>query len=189
MASRAVTVFCGSRSGQDPKWAKIARECGKELVRRDFALVFGGGGDGLMGEIARAVIEANGTSVGIIPEGLLAIEPAEKNVTELLVVDSMHTRKRCMSQRADAFLVLPGGIGTFEEFFECWTWHQIGLHHKPIALLNAHNYYSPLLTFLDQGLREGFIRPDHHRFVQVVSTVQEAFDYLDQACSAPSKPS
>lgn len=190
MADKTVTVFCGSRSGSDPKWAEVAQQCGQELVRRNFALVFGGGANGLMGVIARAVVDAKGWSTGIIPEGLLAIEPAMSDLTELVIVDSMHTRKLLMSQRADAFLVLPGGIGTFEEFFETWTWRQIGLHRKPIVLLNVYDYYTPLLGFLDRGRQEGFIRTQHHDYLQVATSIKEAFDLLAQACPAePVKPS
>jgi uncharacterized protein (TIGR00730 family) len=182
MATRTLTVFCGSRPGVDPKWVAIAEEVGREMVQRDMALVFGGGGNGLMGALAGAVIEAGGKSTGVIPESLLAIEPAMEGLTELFVVDSMHTRKFIMSERADAFLVLPGGIGTFEEFFEIWTWHQIGLHNKPTVLFNAFDYYTPLLRFLDQGMREGFIRPEHHCHLRVATSVREALDGVVLPC-------
>jgi hypothetical protein len=179
---KTVTVFCGSRSGHDPKWEAIATACGRELVRRDMRLVFGGGCNGLMGAIAKSVIDAKGQSTGIIPESLLAFEPAQEGLTELFVVDSMHTRKLLMSERADAFLVLPGGIGTFEEFFETWTWHQIGLHQKPIVLLNAFDYYTPLLDFLKKGMDAGFIHAKHHCYVRVATTVADAFDLLTTPC-------
>lgn len=179
---KTVTVFCGSRSGHDPKWEEIATQCGAELVHRGLRLVFGGGCNGLMGAIAKSVIAAKGQSTGIIPESLLAFEPAQEGLTELFVVDSMHTRKLLMSERADAFLVLPGGIGTFEEFFETWTWHQIGLHNKPIVLLNAFDYYTPLLGFLEQGMNHGFINPGHHCYVRVATSVTQAFDLLSEPC-------
>ncbi|MEN9760103.1 MAG: hypothetical protein RL676_1254 [Pseudomonadota bacterium] len=182
MAINAVTVFCGSRAGDDPKWADIAAQCGRRMAQQQLALVFGGGCNGLMGAIARAVIEHNGKATGIIPESLLSFEPAMDGLTELFIVDSMHTRKLFMSERADAFLVLPGGIGTFEEFFETWTWRQIGLHQKPIVLLNAFEYYTPLLRFLDQGMQHGFIRSDHRCHVRVATQVDEAFELLTQPC-------
>jgi uncharacterized protein (TIGR00730 family) len=182
-AITTITVFCGSRSGHDPRWEQVANECGNEMVRRDLRLVFGGGCNGLMGAIARSVIAAKGKSTGIIPESLLAFEPAQEGLTELFVVDSMHTRKLLMSERADAFLILPGGIGTFEEFFETWTWHQIGLHNKPIVLLNVFDYYTPLLEFLQHGVDAGFINTKHHCYLRVATTVSEAFDLLIRPCA------
>lgn len=182
MAINAVTVYCGSRPGKDPRWVEIAAQCGQVLAQHNLGLVFGGGCNGLMGAIAGSALKANAKVTGIIPESLLAFEPAMDGLTELFIVDSMHTRKLFMFERADAFLVLPGGIGTFEEFFEIWTWHQIGLHTKPIVLLNAFDYYTPLLTFLDQGRDFGFIRPEHHCHVRVATTVDEAFALLLQPC-------
>lgn len=182
MPVKTVTVFCGSRPGHDPKWVALAAEVGREMVQRDMALVFGGGSNGLMGAVAGAVVEAGGKSTGVIPESLLAIEPALEGLTELFVVDSMHTRKFIMSERADAFLVLPGGIGTFEEFFEIWTWHQIGLHNKPIVLFNAFDYYTPLLGFLQQAMHEGFVRPEHHCHLRVATSVREALDGVLVPC-------
>ena len=175
---KSVTVFCGSRSGKDPRWELIARQCGEGLAQRGLALVFGGGCCGLMGAIAQAVIDAGGKTTGVIPESLLSIEPAKEGLTELFVVDSMHTRKFIMSERADAFLVLPGGIGTFEEFFETWTWRQLGLHAKPIVLLNAFDYYTPMLEFLASGAEAGFIRAEHRDHIRVANTVAEAFTLL-----------
>jgi uncharacterized protein (TIGR00730 family) len=186
-AIKTITVFCGSRSGHDPKWERVAADCGAEMVRRDLRLVFGGGCNGLMGAIARSVTAAKGKSTGIIPESLLAFEPAQEGLTELFVVDSMHTRKLLMSERADAFLVLPGGIGTFEEFFETWTWHQIGLHNKPIVLLNSFDYYTPMLEFLRHGVDSGFINAKHHCYVRVATTVSQAFDLLSQPCEPPDE--
>ena len=185
MTIKAVTVFCGSRSGHDPRWEALARQCGAELARRGLALVFGGGCNGLMGAIAQAVMDGGGKTTGVIPENLLAFEPAKEGLTELFIVDSMHTRKFIMSERADAFMVLPGGIGTFEEFFEIWTWHQIGLHNKPMVLLNGHGYYTPLLNFLEQGVQAGFIRAEHHCHLRIASTVDEAFRLLLEPCVEP----
>ena len=185
---KSVTVFCGSRSGKDPRWELIARQCGEGLAQRGMALVFGGGCCGLMGAVAQAVIDAGGKSTGVIPESLLSIEPAKEGLTELFVVDSMHTRKFIMSERADAFLVLPGGIGTFEEFFETWTWHQIGLHSKPIVLFNLDDYYTPLLQFLRQAMDCGFLNSRHHDHLRVATTVEQAFDLLTLPYEIPPSP-
>lgn len=181
-APKAVTVYCGSRGGHDPKWTELAKACGREMARRGIALVFGGGCNGLMGAVASGVIEGQGKSTGVIPENLLVFEPAMQGLTELIIVDSMHTRKSIMFERGDAFLVLPGGIGTFEEFFETWTWHQLGLHHKPIVLLNAHGYYTTLLAFLQQGLDEGFIKPEHHCHLRIADSVDQALELLANPC-------
>jgi uncharacterized protein (TIGR00730 family) len=185
---KAVTVYCGSRNGHDPKWVALAQDCGREMVRRGLGLVFGGGRYGLMGAIARSVIDAKGKSTGIIPESLLSFEPAMEELTELFIVDSMHTRKALMAERADAFLVLPGGIGTFEEFFEIWTWHQLGFHDKPIVLFNAYDYYTPLLRFLDQAVASGFLMASHHCHLRVATEVSQAFDLLEMPCAAPQSP-
>ncbi len=175
---KTVTVYCGSRNGHDPKWISMATQCGDALARNGLAMVFGGGRNGLMGATARAVLDAGGKATGIIPETLLAVEPAMEELTELFVVDSMHTRKLLMSEKADAFLVLPGGIGTFEEFFEIWTWFQIGLHKKPIVLLNAFEYYAPLLKFLQHAVDLGFFGPHHHQHLRVARDADHAIELL-----------
>ena len=176
--SRTVTVYCGSRPGHDPQWMAMAAQCGAALARNGFSMVFGGGRNGLMGASARAALEAGGKVTGIIPESLLAVEPAMEDLTELFVVDSMHTRKLLMSEKADAFLVLPGGIGTFEEFFEIWTWFQIGLHKKPIVLVNAFGYYDPLLQFLQHAVDHGFFGSHHHQHVRVAHDAGSAMQCL-----------
>ncbi|NBW00711.1 MAG: TIGR00730 family Rossman fold protein [Betaproteobacteria bacterium] len=174
----SVTVFCGARSGADARWERLACEVGAGLAQRGLALVFGGGRNGLMGAVAQAVIDGGGKTTGVIPESLLSIEPAKDGLTELFIVDSMHTRKFMMSERADAFLVLPGGIGTLEEFFETWTWRQLGLHAKPIVLLNAFDYYTPMLKFLAAGAEAGFIRAEHRDHISVATTVSDALKLL-----------
>jgi uncharacterized protein (TIGR00730 family) len=184
---KAVAVYCGSRDGHDPKWAAIAQACGQAMVQRELALVFGGGRYGLMGAIARAVIDAKGISTGVIPESLLSTEPAMEELTELFIVDSMHTRKALMAERADAFLVLPGGVGTFEEFFEVWTWHQLGFHNKPIVLLNAFDYYTPLLEFLDHAQQSGFLSKAHYCHLRVATDVNTALDLIQAPCPEPDR--
>ena len=175
---KSVTVFCGARSGGDARWEQLAREVGAGLAQLGIGLVFGGGRNGLMGAVAQAAIDGGAKTTGVIPESLLSIEPAKDGLTELFIVDSMHTRKFMMSERADAFLVLPGGIGTLEEFFETWTWRQLGLHAKPIVLLNAFDYYTPMLAFLEAGAEAGFIRAEHRDHIRVATTVAEALRLL-----------
>ncbi len=177
---KTVTVYCGSRTGHDPKWLALASQVGTELGKNGIAMVFGGGRNGMMGKTARAALDAQGRVTGIIPETLLAVEPAMEDLTELFVVDSMHTRKLLMSEKADGFLVLPGGIGTLEEFFEIWTWFQIGLHKKPIVLLNAYDYYSPLLRFLQHAVDLGFFGAHHHMHLRVAKTARDAVALLQE---------
>lgn len=160
-ALHSVCVFCGSQPGARPDYVEAARELGGLLARRGLRLIYGGGHVGLMGAVADAALGAGGQAVGVIPEHLMQPEVAHQGLTELLVVDSMHTRKREMAARADAFVVLPGGYGTFEEMFEMVTWLQLQLHSKPIGLLNVEGYYDALLDFLRHAAAEGFIRPQH----------------------------
>ena len=153
----SVCVYCGSRTGETPAFVEVAREVGKWIGANQGQLVYGGGNNGLMGVVADATLESGGRVVGVIPKALVEREFAKLDCTELHVVDSMHDRKRMMAERADAFLALPGGIGTFEELFEVWTWRQLGYHDKPIGLLNAGDYYGPLLTFLRSSVAHGFM--------------------------------
>ncbi len=153
----SVCVYCGSRTGETPEFVAVARAVGRWIGVNEGQLVYGGGNNGLMGVVADATLEAGGRVVGVIPEALVEREFAKLDCTELHVVDSMHDRKRMMAERADAFLALPGGIGTFEELFEVWTWRQLGYHDKPIGLLNALDYYTPLLAFLRSSVSHGFM--------------------------------
>jgi len=154
-----VCVYCGSRDGVDPAYAAVAQAVGTWIGAHQGQLVYGGGGNGLMGRVARATRAAGGRVVGIIPEALRSIENLQTDCDETHVVQTMHERKRMMAERADAFLALPGGIGTFEEFFEVWTWRQLGYHDKPIGLLNQAGYYDGLLGFLKTGVEQGFMNP------------------------------
>jgi len=144
----SVCVYCGARSGDEPAFAENAQQVGDWIGRHGGQLIYGGGSHGLMGIVADATLAAGGTVVGIIPQALVDKEFAHNRCTELHVVDTMHERKRMMAERADAFIALPGGIGTFEEFFEVWTWRQLGYHNKPVGLLNLNGYYDGLLAFL-----------------------------------------
>lgn len=153
----SLCVYCGSRPGSNPAFAQTARAVGDWIGRHGGQLVYGGGHNGLMGLVADATLAAGGRVVGIIPKALVEREWAHKGCSELHVVDTMHERKRVMAERADAFLALPGGIGTFEEFFEVWTWRQLGYHDKPVGLLNMAGYYDALVAFLQSTVQQGFM--------------------------------
>ncbi len=153
----SLCVYCGSRPGTTPEFAQSAQTVGHWIGSHGGQLVYGGGNSGLMGIAAQATLEAGGSVVGIIPTALVEREWAKRNCTELHVVTTMHERKRMMAERADAFVALPGGIGTFEELFEVWTWRQLGYHDKPIGLLNVDGYYDGLLSFMASTVARGFM--------------------------------
>jgi len=153
----SLAVFCGSSSGNDPRHAEGARDFGRLLAEHGIAIVYGGGRVGLMGALADAALAAGGRVVGVIPEALVARELAHPGLSELRVVASMHERKATMAELADAFVALPGGIGTLEELFEVWTWGQLGLHRKACGLLDLHGYYTSLLRFLAEAHAAGFV--------------------------------
>ena len=152
----SVCVYCGSRPGVEPAYAEVAQQVGRWIAKHHGQLVYGGG-HGLMGLMADACLQAGGRVIGVIPKALVDKEWAHTGCTELYVVDTMHERKRIMAEHADAFLALPGGIGTFEEFFEVWTWRQLGYHDKPVGLLNLNGYYDSLLVFLNAAVKQGFM--------------------------------
>lgn len=156
-----ICVFCGSSEGLRPAYVDAARRMGVALARRRIGLVYGGGRTGLMGVVANTVLEEGGEVIGVIPHGLMVREVAHESVTELRIVDSMHERKSLMATLSDAFISLPGGMGTIEETCEMVTWAQLGIHVKPCALLNVDGYFDGMMTFFDHGVREGFIRPEH----------------------------
>ena len=164
---RSLCVFCGSSPGARPDYAATARLLGALLARRAVRLVYGGARVGLMRELADAVLHAGGEVTGVIPESLRAREVAHTDLRDLRIVGSMHERKALMSDLADGFLAIPGGAGTLEEFFEVWTWAQLGIHRKPCGLLNVHGYFDGLLTFLDHAVSERFLRLEHRAMVLV----------------------
>jgi uncharacterized protein (TIGR00730 family) len=182
---RSICVFCGSQSGVSPEYVAAARSLGALLAQRELTLIYGGGHVGMMGAVADAALGAGGKVVGVIPEHLMRPEIAHQGLTELLVVDSMHTRKRMMAERADAFVVLPGGFGTFEEMFEMITWAQLRLHVKPVGLLNVAGYFDHLLAFLRHGVAQGFIRAEHRDLYQVESGAAALIERL-QARAVPA---
>ncbi len=153
----SICVYCGSRNGVNPQWAEQAQAVGLWIAEHGGQLVYGGGRNGLMGIVADATLQAGGRVVGVIPKALVEKEFAHRGCTELHVVETMHERKRIMAERADAFVALPGGIGTLEEFFEVWTWRQLSYHNKPVGLLNHHGYYDGLLKFLQHSVTEQFL--------------------------------
>jgi uncharacterized protein (TIGR00730 family) len=154
---RSIAVFCGSHHGSDPRYEAAARAFGELLAREELALVYGGGHVGLMGVLADAALAAGGTVTGVIPRALWDREVGHHGLTELHVVETMHERKAMMASLADAFVALPGGLGTLEEVFEVWTWAQLGIHAKPIGFLDVAGFYTPLMEFLDRAAAEGFI--------------------------------
>jgi uncharacterized protein (TIGR00730 family) len=156
---RNICVYCGSGAGANPAFATAASEFGQALAENDIGLVFGGGGRGLMGEVARAALRHGGHVVGVIPRFLIGPEHALQEVDELVITESMHERKLQMFERSDAFVALPGGIGTLEEFVEQLTWNQIGQHNKPLVLANVLGYWDPLVALFDHMLGNAFIRP------------------------------
>lgn len=158
-AAFSVCVYCGSKPGINPAFVQAARSVGQWIGQHQGQLVYGGGNGGLMGEVAHATLAAGGRVVGIMPTALVEREFANSTCTELHIVEDMHQRKAMMANRADAFLALPGGIGTFEELFEAWTWQQLGYHDKPIGLLNVDGYYDGLLSFMATTVEQGFVGP------------------------------
>ena len=167
---RSIGVFCGSRHGRNPIYAEAARELGRLLAAQGIRLVYGGGHVGLMGEVADAVLAAGGEAIGVIPSLLIDQEVEHRGLTQLHEVGSMHERKALMEELADAFIVLPGGYGTLDETCEILTWAQLGLHRKPLGLINVGGYYDPLLAFVDRALDEDFINARSRSLLIVEST-------------------
>jgi uncharacterized protein (TIGR00730 family) len=174
----SVCVYCGSRNGNDPAYEAAARRIGTLIGERGWRLVYGGGRAGLMGVVADATLAAGGTAVGVIPHALMSRELGHAGLTELHVVDTMHQRKQMMAERAGAFLALPGGIGTFEELFEVWTWRQLGYHDQPIGLLNTAGYYDDLLAFLGKTVERGFLSTAQMDLLQVSDDAATLLDRL-----------
>jgi len=162
---KRICVFCGSSAGSKPEYRECAQQLGNELTRRKIGLVYGGGNVGLMGAIADSVLEAGGEAIGVIPEDLMAREIGHKWLSKLHIVHSMHERKALMADLSDAFIALPGGFGTLEEFCEVLTWSQLGLHAKPCGIVNVLGYYTPLLAMLDHAVQERFLKPQNRALV------------------------
>jgi uncharacterized protein (TIGR00730 family) len=180
-----VCVFCGSSIGTDPAYARVAADLGATLARDGRTLVYGGGDVGLMGVVADAALAAGGEVVGVIPDGLLVREVGHAALTELRVTASMHERKATMVELADSFVALPGGLGTFEELCEVLTWAQLGIHRKPVVVLDVEGFYDPLFALLDQAVEQGFVKAAHRALAVRVSSVAEALAACDRPAPAP----
>ena len=174
----SVCVYCGSRPGTEPIYAQAAQAVGRWIAKHHGQLVYGGGHNGLMGIMADACLEGGGRVIGVIPNALVEKEWAHTGCTELKVVANMHERKRIMAEHADAFLALPGGIGTFEEFFEVWTWRQLGYHDKPVGLLNLGGYYDSLLVFLESAVTQGFMNAQQMALIRTDSSANALLEKL-----------
>ena len=175
-----VCVFCGSRAGTDPAYEAQARTLGQQLAKRRIKLVYGAGSTGLMGALADANLAAGGQAVGVVPKFLVDREVAHDNLSERLVVRDMHTRKARMFQLADAFCVLPGGIGTLEEAFEMVTWKQLGRHHKPVVVANVAGYWNPLLATIEQTVARGFADEGSRDLWTVVDRVEDVIPTIEK---------
>ncbi len=177
---KRICVFLGSSEGLRPEYADVARQLGRELVRRNLGLVYGGADVGLMKILADTVLAEGGDVIGVIPKMLLEKEIAHQGLTELRIVDSMHERKAMMADLADGFIALPGGLGTFEEFFEVWTWSQLGLHAKPCGLLDVCGYFSHLMQFLDHAVGERFLRQENRDLLLWATAPTKLLDLFEK---------
>ncbi len=184
-----VCVFCGSRPGENPLFTTTARALGELLASRGIGVVYGGANIGVMGALAEGALAAGGEAIGVIPESLLRRELAHQALTELRVVGSMHERKAAMAELSDAFITMPGGIGTLEELFEVWTWAHLGIHAKPLGILNVDGFFDPLRQFIDALVADGFLVPESR---ELLITSQDAAELIgrliEAAASAPPAP-
>lgn len=178
---KALAVFCGSKKGADPAYQAAAVELGRQMVARNIALVFGGGRIGIMGILADAILAGGGEVIGVIPDFLMQLEVGNENVTELIQVGSMHERKATMFSRADAFAILPGGLGTLDECFEIITWKQLQLHSKPIVVLNVNGCWNAFGQLVDDVIAAGFAHPKAKDLFSVVDCVDDIFEAIDRA--------
>jgi uncharacterized protein (TIGR00730 family) len=183
---KKICVYCGSREGKREGYRVAAQRMGALLAHRGIGLVYGGGSIGLMGVVADAVLAGGGHVTGVIPEALAKREIMHAGAQEMFVVDSMHTRKAKMAVLSDALIAMPGGFGTFEEFFEMVTWAQIGIQEKPIGLLNIEGYYDPLLALVERGIEDGFIHTEHRDLFVSATTPEELLDKLERHANPPS---
>jgi len=182
--NKRICVFCGSAFGERPAYRAAAKEVGRLLAEKGIGLVYGGASVGLMGAVADAALSAGGEVIGVIPKSLVDRELAHPGLTKLHVVPTMHARKAMMAELSDAFLALPGGLGTFEEFFETWTWNILGLQRKAFGLLNTEGYYAPLIAALDHAEREGFIKRKYRALMHVADHPTDLVKRLIAAAAA-----
>ena len=184
---KRLAVYCGSSMGADPAFADVARALGEEMARRGIGLVYGGGHRGLMGVVADAVLAGGGEALGVIPQALVDLEVGHTGLTELHTVNSMHERKAKMTELTDAFVALPGGIGTFDELFEAWTWNALGYHAKPFALLNVNGFWDGMIGFLDHVTTSGFMSPARRAQLLVADRIGDVIDMLAEASGATER--
>lgn len=181
--SKSIAVFCASASGTNPIYMETARDFGRRIAEGNYGLVYGGASVGTMGALADAALAAGGKVMGVIPDVIMDLEIGHQGLTELHVVRTMHERKALMASRADAFVALPGGYGTLDEFVEVVTWAQLRIHSKPSVLVNVGGYYDGLLAFLDKAVEQGFIKPENRGLVKVARDVSEALEMVEREWS------
>jgi uncharacterized protein (TIGR00730 family) len=184
---KRLAVYCGSAPGSSPVFAEATRATAAAMLGRGVDLVYGGGRLGLMGLIADNVLAGGGRVYGVIPRALVQLEVAHTGLTELRTVETMHERKATMTDLADAFLALPGGIGTLDELFEAWSWNALGYHKKPFCLLNVENYWDGMIEFIDHATQSGFLSARRREQLLVAATPEEALDLLDEAAAAATQ--
>jgi uncharacterized protein (TIGR00730 family) len=187
MNIKRLAVYCGSAAGSDPRYADAARAMGEAIVERDLELIYGGGRLGLMGIIADTVINAGGTAYGVIPRALVDKEVAHTGLTDLYTVTTMHERKAKMTELCDAFVCLPGGIGTLDEMFEAWTWNALGYHAKPFALLNVAEFWTPFVGFMQHVSDTGFLSKRRLKQLIVGDTPDHVINLLDEAAAGATQ--
>ncbi|ANY89643.1 MULTISPECIES: TIGR00730 family Rossman fold protein [Pseudomonas] len=180
MPVRSICVFCGASTGTHPAYRDAAVALGQAIARRGLTLVYGGSSVGLMGAVADAAMAAGGEVIGVMPQSLIDAEIGHKGLPRLEVVDGMHARKARMAELSDAFIALPGGLGTLEELFEVWTWGQLGYHAKPLGLLDVNGFYEKLGGFLDHIVEEGFVRPQHRAMLLLGKQPDELLDAMEE---------
>lgn len=176
---KSICVFAGSAQGSKDSYSRSAKDLGLEIAKREYSMVYGGGSKGLMGVVADAVLEGGSSVTGIITEKLHDVEVGHENLTSLEIVSSMHERKSRMAELSDAIISLPGGVGTWEEFFEALAWNQLGIYSKPIVLYNVDNYYSKLFEFTEFSVREGFLPQTTHEELFMSDSLEEIFEFIE----------
>ena len=187
MNIKRLAVYCGSAAGSDPRFADAARAMGEAIVERGLELVYGGGRLGLMGIVADTVIDAGGTAYGVIPRALVDKEVAHTGLTDLYTVTTMHERKAKMTELCDAFVCLPGGIGTLDELYEAWTWNALGYHAQPFALLNTAGFWTPFVEFMEHVSASGFLSEPRLRQMIVADDPHQAINLLDEAAAGATQ--
>ena len=184
---KRLAVYCGSAAGSQPVFADATRATAAAMLSRGVDLVYGGGRLGLMGLIADSVLAGGGRVYGVIPKALVQLEVAHNGVTELHTVETMHERKAQMTELADAFVALPGGIGTLDELFEAWSWNALGYHKKPLCLLNVEGYWDGMIAFIDHAAECGFLSAERRKQLLVAQTPEQALELLDEAAAAATQ--